>query len=256
MDKSILNKWVIHGKRHESMVQIASKEVTARSLISTSPGKSNKVISINNQGSTSATPNTVIETTTEEVVNTVNKYRKNLLNESEPQSPSTVSLPKTDYTSPENVVKIIEEYREEIFMEHEPAPIKEGILIDLSEKEVTPRSRMDETMLDYKEKGKLSDERVKKFKKPINKTVLPVELHEFAKVNADCTNRLQKEAGRPYTLSNNNPFLVEEDKSHSSSSSDNDDCIKDVKKRIKKKQGARSSDSEEDLTLDSSSEVK
>ncbi|PKB92779.1 hypothetical protein RhiirA5_443417, partial [Rhizophagus irregularis] len=178
------------------------------------------------RGSTSATPNTVIETTTEEVVDTVNKYRKNLLNETEPQGPPTVSLPKTDYTSPENVVKIIEEYREEIFMEHEPAPIKEGILIDLSEKAVTPRSRMDEIMLDYKEKGKLSDERT------------------------------TKEAERPYMLSNNNPFTIEEDKSHSSSSSDDDDCIKDVKKRIKKKQGARSSDSEEDLTIDSSSEVK
>ncbi|CAB4488372.1 hypothetical protein RhiirA1_514536 [Rhizophagus irregularis] len=93
--------------------------------------------------------------------------------------------------------------------------------------------------------------------KPISKIITPVELHEFAKVNADCTERLQKESDRPYTLSNNNPFLKEEeDKSPLSESSDDDECLKDVKKRIKKKQGARSSDSEEDSTIDSLSEVE
>ncbi|CAB5379198.1 unnamed protein product [Rhizophagus irregularis] len=264
MDKSMDNKWVIHGRRNESMAKIASKEVTVRSLISTSLGKTNKVISINNHGSTSATPNTVIHTTTEEVVDTVNKYRKNLLDETETPIHPSVTLTTKGYTSPENVVKIIEEYRGEVFTEHEKAPIQEEILKDLSEKEEKEamiKRRREELTLEFKEYAQRMEERRKKKEKekgkPISKIVTPVELHEFAKVNADCTERLQKESDRPYTLSNNNPFLKEEeDKSPLSESSDDDECLKDVKKRIKKKQGARSSDSEEDSTIDSSSEVK
>ncbi|CAB4379955.1 unnamed protein product [Rhizophagus irregularis] len=198
MDKSILNKWVIHGKRPEK-----------------------------------------------EVVDTVNKYRKNLLNETEPQGPPTVSMPIKDYASPEKVVKIIEEYRGEHFVEHNLAPTNEGILIDLSEKV--------EISFDYNIKDLFKDNSDSQMKK--EKTVSPVELHEFAKVNAECSERLQKERERPYTYSNNNPFLIEEDvKSTLSESSDDDECIKYVKKRIKKKQGARSSDSEEDLTINSSNE--
>ncbi|CAB4472959.1 unnamed protein product [Rhizophagus irregularis] len=97
------------------------------------------------------------------------------------------------------------------------------------------------------------EEKRRQEEKPRSKIVTPVELHEFAKVNAGCSERLQKESDKPYTLSNNNPFLKEE-KSPLSESSDDDECLKDVKKRIKKKQGARSSDSEEDSTIDSSSE--
>ncbi|UZO10873.1 uncharacterized protein OCT59_002451 [Rhizophagus irregularis] len=258
VDKSMDNKWVIHGRRHESMVQIASKEVTARSLISTSPGKTNKVISINNHGSTSATPNTVIHTTTEEVVDTVNKYRRNLLDEPETQIQPSVTPTTKGYTSPENVVKIIEEYRGEVFTEHENALTQEGIPTDLSEKNEYIKRRKEELILEFKRYDKRMKEREQKSKaKLISKTVTPVELHEFAKVNADCTERLQKKSDRPYTLSNNNPFLIEKkDKSPLSESSDDDECLKDVKKRIKKKQGARSSDSEEDPTIDSSSEVE
>ncbi|UZO03975.1 uncharacterized protein OCT59_024374 [Rhizophagus irregularis] len=264
MDKSMDNKWVIHGRRNESMVKIASKEVTVRSLISTSPGKTNKVISINNHGSTSATPNTVIHTTTEEVVDTVNKYRKNLLDETETPIHPSVTPTIKGYTSPENVVKIIKEYRGEVFTEHEKALIQEEILKDLSEKEEKEamiERRREELTLEFKAYAQRMEERREKKEeekgKPISKIVTPVELHEFAKVNADCTERLQKESDRPYTLSNNNPFLKEEeDKSPLSESSDDDECLKDVKKRIKKKQGARSSDSEEDSTIDSLSEVE
>lgn len=245
---------IVHGKRQDSAVKIASGEVTARTLISTSPRKNNKVIPINNQDSAIATPNTVIETTTEEVVDTINKFRKNLLNEAQV---SMVSVPIKDYTSPENVVKIIEEYRDEILVEHEPAPFKEGILVDLSvsdekptknvEKKMEQQSKLDEIMMEYEEmKQKLKE-----------KTVSPVELYEFAKVNTDCTERLQKKDERSFMPSNNNPFVItEESKSILSLSSDDDECLKDVKKRIKKKQGARSSDSEEDSTKDCSNEVK
>ncbi|PKC01644.1 hypothetical protein RhiirA5_426379, partial [Rhizophagus irregularis] len=244
MDKSMDNKWVIHGRRNESMAKIASKEVTVRSLISTSPGKSNKVISINNHGSTSATPNTVIYTTTEEVVDTVNKYRKNLLDETETPIHLTVMSTTKGYTSPENVVKIIEEYRGVVFTEHEKAPNQEVIRKELSEKEALIKKRKEELVLEFREYAQRMEERDRRRQekgKQISKIVTPVELHEFAKVNADCTERLQKESDRPYTLSNNNPFLKEEeDKSPLSESSDDDECLKDVKKRIKKKQGARS----------------
>ncbi|PKC63178.1 hypothetical protein RhiirA1_464085 [Rhizophagus irregularis] len=224
MDKSILNKWVIHGRRNESMVKIASKEVTVRSLISTSPGKNNKVISINNHGSTSATPNTVINTTTEEVVDTVNKYRKNLLDETKTQVHPSVTPTTKGYTSPENVVKIIEEYRGEIFTEHEIALTQERNLTDLSDKNIKPLSRLDEYRLQYKLNAQKLEVQRKRFQeKPTRKTVTPVKLHEFAKVNADCTERLQKESDHP--------------------------CQKAYK------EGTRSSDSEEDSTIDSSSEV-
>ncbi|EXX73764.1 uncharacterized protein OCT59_023753 [Rhizophagus irregularis] len=258
MDKSMDNKWVIHGRRNESMAKIASREVTVRSLISTSLGKNNKVISINNHGSTSATPNTVIHTTTEEVVDTVNKYRKNLLDEPETQIQPSVTPTTKGYTSPENVVKIIEEYRGEVFIEHKIAPTQEGILPDLLDKNIEIQKRKEALILEHRRYAQRMEEKRKICKeKPISKVVTPVELHEFAKVNADCTERLQKESDRPYTLSNNNPFLKDkEDKSPLSESSDDDECLKDVKKRIKKKQGARSSDSEDDSTIDSSSEVE
>ncbi|PKB93948.1 hypothetical protein RhiirA5_439951 [Rhizophagus irregularis] len=241
------NKWVIHGKQHDCPVKIASKEVTARTLISTSPGKNNKVIPVNNQDSAIATPNTVLTTTTEEVVDTVNKFRKNLLHEVQV---STVSVPIKEYTSLKKVVKIIERYGDEIFVEHEIAPVKEGILVDLSvsnektiksvNKVVKPRSKLNEIMMEYERTSNLIKEKI----------VSPVELREFAKVNADCIKRLQKEGECSFTLLNTNPFVIaEEDKSLLSASSDDDECLKDVKKRIKKKQA-------QDLTEECSKKTK
>ncbi|CAB4393232.1 unnamed protein product [Rhizophagus irregularis] len=257
LDKSMDNKWILHGSRQEGEVKIASKEVTAKSLVSTSPIKQHNVTPHNQ---VKATPTTVISTT-EEVVDTVNKYRKDLLDE---MPISTVSAPIKDYTSPDNVVKVIEEYRKESL---------DGMLIDLStptekthsiDNEMKKLSNVDRIMMEYRNTNKeLDKKKIEKFKKDSDKqtkkekTVSPVELHEFAKVNAECSERLQKERERSYTLSNNNPFVITEDgKSHLSASSDDDECLKDVKKRIKKKQGARSSDSEEDLTIDGSNEVK
>jgi uncharacterized protein (UPF0147 family) len=49
----------------------------------------------------------------EEVV--VNKFRKNLLDESLMQNISTIIK---DYTFPKNIVRVIEEYREEIKTEY------------------------------------------------------------------------------------------------------------------------------------------
>ncbi|PKB99009.1 hypothetical protein RhiirA5_430417 [Rhizophagus irregularis] len=101
--------------------------------------------------------------------------------------------------------------------------------------------------MEYEEKMNTSKEKI----------VSPVELHKFAKVNADYTKRLQKGSEQPFTFSKYNPFIVkEEDKSILSTSSEDDDYIKDIKKRTKKKQGARSSDSEEDSILGHPDEVE
>ncbi|PKY58723.1 hypothetical protein RhiirA4_480869 [Rhizophagus irregularis] len=76
---------------------------------------------------------------------------------------------------------------------------------------------------------------------------------------ADCTERLQKKSEYPFTLTNRNPFDISKGSGFSpptsSSSSEDEDYIKEVKKRIKKKQGTRS-DVEYEETEDGLREVK
>ncbi|CAB4442342.1 unnamed protein product [Rhizophagus irregularis] len=93
--------WIIHGKQQGGPSTKPSREAPARVLVSTVPGKKKQDLAI-------VTPAAVKEITTEEVVDTVNKFRKNLLGEPQVKA---VSAPLKDYTSPDNVVKIIEEYR-------------------------------------------------------------------------------------------------------------------------------------------------
>ncbi|CAB4442392.1 unnamed protein product [Rhizophagus irregularis] len=243
LDGNTDQAWIIHGKQQGGPSTKPSREAPARVLVSTVPGKKKQDLAI-------VTPAAVKEITTEEVVDTVNKFRKNLLGEPQVKA---VSAPLKDYTSPDNVVKIIEEYREDIIMvEHEKVSINDTIMIDLTaEERVAGKERVDDNQKKVA-KSVLAEKVVKDLKKNISvstknieKTVTPVELHEFNKVNADCAKRLiKKKSEYPFTLSNNNPFVIsEEDElflAGFSSSADDEDVIKAIKKRMKKKQGERS----------------
>ncbi|CAB5096198.1 unnamed protein product [Rhizophagus irregularis] len=203
-------------------------------------------------------PTTIKDITTEEVVDTVNKYRKNLLNEKQVK---TISPPLKDYTSMDNVVRIIEEYREEIMVEHGKVAFNNTIMIESSKEDSAAENiRVGDTKNNNKAKGALTKNVVndKKDKsvctKHGEKIVTPVELHEYTKVNADCTKRLPKKSEYPFTLSNRNPFDIGKG-SGFTSSSDDEEHIKEVKKRIKKKQGTRS-DVEYEESEDGFREVK
>ncbi|EXX60393.1 uncharacterized protein OCT59_025610 [Rhizophagus irregularis] len=95
--------WIIHRKRQDGAPKKSTKEVLLRALISMVPNnKKEELIT-----TTVTSPTIMKDVTTEEVVDTVNKYRKNLLSEKQVK---TISHPIKDYTSPDNVVKVIEEY--------------------------------------------------------------------------------------------------------------------------------------------------
>ncbi|CAB4414276.1 unnamed protein product [Rhizophagus irregularis] len=255
--------WVIHGKRQDSSTAGSPREGLASALISTVPKGDNRGKSVIQkiQNSAIVTPATFKEPTTEEVVDTVNKFRKNLLNEVQVEM---VSIPLKDYTSPGNVVRIIEEYREEIMVEHEKISLSDTIMIDSSTtNDAAEKLRVNDVK--NKAKSKLAEKEVKDAKNKLVstgnsvKTVTPVELHEYTNVNANCTERLQKKSEYLFTLTNRNPFVVSPDDGSSqptsSSSSDDEEYIKEVKKHIKKKQGTRS-DVEFEESEDGLREVK
>ncbi|PKK56778.1 hypothetical protein RhiirC2_799305 [Rhizophagus irregularis] len=174
----------------------STKEVLLWALISTvSNNKKEEPIR-----TTVTSPTINQDIITEEVVDTINKYRKNLLSEKQVE---TISPPLKDYTSPDKVVKVIEKYREEIMVKYNKVtlPVEDNNMIKV----------YDENHL--------------------------LKLHEYNKVNADCTKRLPSQNNKyPFTFSNCNPFLIGPDNGFSSSS-DDEEYIKEVKKRIKKKQG-------------------
>ncbi|PKY32231.1 hypothetical protein RhiirB3_393891 [Rhizophagus irregularis] len=248
--------WTIHGKCQDNSVMRPQREVLARALVSTVPDKKK-------QDSTIVTPAAVKEVTMEEVVDTVNKFRKNLLDEPQVE---TVSAPLKDYTSPVNVVKIIKEYREEILVEHEKTSINDAIMIDPT---AADRMAKKTRVNDKKKNGAKSDLAEKVVKDAKNqsvstknseKIVTPVELPEYNKVNADCTKRLEKKKSEyPFMLSNNNPFIIlEEDElflARFLSLADDEDVIKAIKKCMKKKQGTYS-DVEYEESEDGLREVK
>ncbi|PKC02355.1 hypothetical protein RhiirA5_425373 [Rhizophagus irregularis] len=245
--------WIIHGKRQDGVPKKSSKEDLPKALISTVPNNKKE-----EQMTTIIMPTTIKDITTEEVVDTVNKYRKNLLNEKQVK---TISPPLKDYTSMDNVVRIIEEYREEIMVEHGKVAFNNTIMIESSKEDSAAENiRVGDTKNNNKAKGALTKNVVndKKDKsvctKHGEKIVTPVELHEYTKVNADCTKRLPKKSEYPFTLSNRNPFDIGKG-SGFTSSSDDEEHIKEVKKRIKKKQGTRS-DVEYEESEDGFREVK
>ncbi|GBC27154.2 hypothetical protein GLOIN_2v1845702 [Rhizophagus irregularis DAOM 181602=DAOM 197198] len=187
-------------------------------------------------------------------VKMVRRRRKNLLSEKQFE---TISPPIKDYTSSDNVVKVIEEYREEIMVEYDKValPVK--------------ANEADDKIRVYDENHPISKARIALFEKRVGdkkgkkserstngeKTVSLIEIHEYNKVNADCTKRLPSQNQKyPFTFSNRNPFIIGPGNGFSSSS-DDEEHIKEVKKCIKKKQGTRS-DTEYEETGEGFREVK
>ncbi|CAB4398980.1 unnamed protein product [Rhizophagus irregularis] len=109
----------IHGALKKS-----TKEVLLWALISTvSNNKKEEPIR-----TTVTSPTINQDIITEEVVDTINKYRKNLLSEKQVE---TISPPLKDYTSPDKVVKVIEKYREEIMVKYNKVtlPVEDNNMI-------------------------------------------------------------------------------------------------------------------------------
>uniref|UniRef100_U9SN21 Uncharacterized protein n=1 Tax=Rhizophagus irregularis (strain DAOM 181602 / DAOM 197198 / MUCL 43194) TaxID=747089 RepID=U9SN21_RHIID len=236
LDGGITDKaWIIREKRQDGAPKKSTKEVLPRALISTIPNNKKEELIM----TTVTSPIIIKDITTEEVVDTVNKYRKNLLSEKQFE---TISPPIKDYTSSDNVVKVIEEYREEIMVEYDKValPVK--------------ANEADDKIRVYDENHPISKARIALFEKRVGdkkgkkserstngeKTVSLIEIHEYNKVNADCTKRLPSQNQKyPFTFSNRNPFIIGPGNGFSSSS-DDEEHIKEVKKCIKKKQGTRS----------------
>ncbi|CAB4446677.1 unnamed protein product [Rhizophagus irregularis] len=224
------NKWMIHGRRLDNVLRSTLKP---SGLVSTVPNKNvdtTKSVNKIEEKSTATSPivGETITTTEEEVVDTVNKYRKDCLDDKyrgyfkdqatwdkykykygkcqaiKEEQASRRLPPLQNYATLEDIVKVIKEYREETSVMSGPAIVEEAILVDLSDPK-EGNVEMDK-----------EEERIKvpETKENKEKIVSPVEWYEYTKVNADCAKRLQNESEEDY--------------------------IKEVKKRVKKKQGTRS----------------
>ncbi|GBC42917.2 uncharacterized protein OCT59_008017 [Rhizophagus irregularis] len=164
--------WIIHRKRQDGASKKSTKEVLPRALISTVPNNKKEEPII----TTVTSPTIIKDITTEEVVDTVNKYtRKNLLSEKQVE---TISPPLKDYTSPDNVVKVIEEYRKEIMVEYDKVtlPVEDDNKIKVyDENHLLSKAR-----ISLFEKC-VGDKKGKKSERSTNgeKTVSPIELHEY-----------------------------------------------------------------------------
>ncbi|CAB4402117.1 unnamed protein product [Rhizophagus irregularis] len=256
LDANEENKWMIHGRRLDNVLRNTLKP---SGLVSTVPNKNvDTTKSVNKIEEKSIIKPPIVEetitTTEEEVVDTVNKYRKGCLDDKyrgyfkdrptwekykdkygkcqadKEEETSPRLAPLQNYASPEDVIKVIKEYREEINVESRPAIVEEAMLVDLSD------TKEGDVEMEKEERIKVPETKENK-----EKIVSPVELYEYTKVNADCAKRLQNESDLSIKLTKRSPGDAKGDvQSFSSSSSDEEDYIKEVKKRVKKKQGTRS----------------
>ncbi|POG74107.1 hypothetical protein GLOIN_2v1839526 [Rhizophagus irregularis DAOM 181602=DAOM 197198] len=110
LDKGAVDTWIIHDKGLGNQPVEISKRDSRSDLVSTTPrynGKATPATKIQ-----PIAKSTIIDNiSTDEVVDVVNKYRKNLLDES-PQNVASTSI--KDYASPEKVVDIVLDLRAEI----------------------------------------------------------------------------------------------------------------------------------------------
>ncbi|PKY59088.1 hypothetical protein RhiirA4_481547 [Rhizophagus irregularis] len=223
------NKWMIHGRRLDNVLRNTLKP---SGLVSTIPNKNvdtTKSVSKIEEKSTT-TPSIVgetITTTEEEVVGVVNKYRRDCLDDkyrgyfkdqatwdqvknkykcgkcgkcqAGKEEQASGRLPSLqNYATPKDVVKVIKEYREETSVMSGPVIVEEAILVDLSDpKEVNVEMDKEEERI-----------KVPESKESKEKIVLPVELYEYTKVNADCAKRLQNESDLSIKLAKRNPGVA------------------------------------------------
>ncbi|UZO02444.1 uncharacterized protein OCT59_020924 [Rhizophagus irregularis] len=163
---------------------------------------------------TVATSTIIDNVSTDEVIDVVNKYRKNLLDEV-PQNITSTSI--KDYASPEKVVDIVLDLREEINKElsHEEKDDEKwiercrygyaGLVTDLKERKKkmeegraerdTLQKKVDEAQNKVNENQKILDkienEKEQETKSNENiKQVSPLEMHEYESINETCSKRL------------------------------------------------------------------
>ncbi|POG83090.1 hypothetical protein GLOIN_2v1469568 [Rhizophagus irregularis DAOM 181602=DAOM 197198] len=110
LDKGTDDTWIIHGKGLGNQSAEISKRVSSRDLVSTTPRNNGKAMPATKEQAM-ATSTIIDNVSTDEVVDVVNKYRKNLLDEV-PQNITSTSI--KDYASPEKVVDIVLDLRAEI----------------------------------------------------------------------------------------------------------------------------------------------
>ncbi|CAB4392778.1 unnamed protein product [Rhizophagus irregularis] len=202
LDKGADDTWIIHGKSLGNQPTEISKRDSHSDLVSTTPRINGKAMPAKNKQAT-ATSTIMDNLNTDEVVDVVNKYRKNLLDET-PQNIASTSI--KDYTSPEKVVDVVLELRAEIKKELSQDENEDeswiercrngyaALVADLKEK----KKKVDEVRMardkirNEKEKEAISNENVKQ--------VSPIELHEYQSINETCSQRLdEKKVEKIYT---------------------------------------------------------
>ncbi|PKC66546.1 hypothetical protein RhiirA1_394416 [Rhizophagus irregularis] len=222
LDKGADDTWIIHGKGLGNQPVEISKRDSRSDLVSTTPRNNGKVMPAM-KIQPIAKPTIIENVSTDEVVDVVNKYRKNLLDES-PQNIASTSI--KDYASPKKVVDIVLDLRAEINKELSQDEKDDekwidrcrngyaALVTDLKER----KKKMDEARLErdtlqkelevvhtkvnenQKILDKIKSEKRDKAKSNENtKQVSPLELHEkvfeAAKEAAEQWKRLRKTQG-------------------------------------------------------------
>ncbi|CAB5350235.1 unnamed protein product [Rhizophagus irregularis] len=274
LDKGADNTWIIHGKSLGNQPTEISKRDSRSDLVSTTPRINGKATPAKNKQAT--TTSTIMDNlNTDEVVDVVNKYRKNLLDET-PQNVTSTSI--KNYTSPEKVVDVVLDLRAEITKELSQNENEDknwiercrngyaALVADLKERKKkvdevrmardTLKNELEVVQNKVNDNQKLLDKiRTEKEQVAISnenvKQVSPIELHEYQSINETCSKRLDE---------NNNEkiFTPEQIKRREDAQRDRDNYRKALieaqeRKRLRKTQGDRvkeedgiESDSDED----------
>ncbi|UZO10550.1 uncharacterized protein OCT59_002130 [Rhizophagus irregularis] len=198
LDKGTDDTWIIHGKGLGNQSAEISKRVSSRDLVSTTPRNNGKAMPATKEQAM-ATSTIIDNVSTDEVVDVVNKYRKNLLDEV-PQNITSTSI--KDYASPEKVVDIVLDLRAEINKELSQDEkddekwidrCRNGyavLVTDLKErKKKMEEARVERDTLQKKVDEAQNKEQETKSTKNI-KQVSPIELHEYKSINETCSKRL------------------------------------------------------------------
>ncbi|GBC17551.1 hypothetical protein GLOIN_2v1769199 [Rhizophagus irregularis DAOM 181602=DAOM 197198] len=219
LDKGADDTWIIHGKGLGNQPVEISKRDSRSDLVSTTPRNNGKVMPAM-KIQPIAKPTIIENVSTDEVVDVVNKYRKNLLDES-PQNIASTSI--KDYASPKKVVDIVLDLRAEINKELSQDEKDDekwidrcrngyaALVTDLKER----KKKMDEARLErdtlqkelevvhtkvnenQKILDKIKSEKRDKAKSNENtKQVSPLELHEYESINETCSKRLDEKKNK------------------------------------------------------------
>ncbi|PKY50021.1 hypothetical protein RhiirA4_466257 [Rhizophagus irregularis] len=203
--------WIVHGKGWANTSEKNIKR-TPRDLVSTIPKNDEKETIATKEQQSVVTTTMMDNVSTDEVVDVVNKFRKNLLDEV-PQNRASTSI--KDYASPEKVVEVVLDLREEINKELAEEEKDDEMWIEKC------RNGYAALVTDFKEivKAKKSLGKVKAEYDAVTKKVdgnqklldeikiineseveiqrsirqvTPIEVHEYESINESCKSRLHQ----------------------------------------------------------------